>query len=139
MDGSGNLYFTAVGSYVLREMLAVNGVVPASPTIKTIASGFGTVAFVTVDGSGNLYVADTLNNAVKEILAVNGIIPATPTIKILGSGFSYPSDIAVDGSGNVYVTGLVDNTVKRSWRSMAASPPRPPSRPWAAAFMNRLA
>ena len=112
VDGSGNLYFTAVGSYVLREMLAVNGVVPASPTIKTIASGFGTVAFVTVDGSGNLYVADTLNNAVKEILAVNGIIPATPTIKILGSGFSYPSDIAVDGSGNVYVTGLVNNTVK---------------------------
>jgi sugar lactone lactonase YvrE len=112
VDGSGDLYFTAVGSSVLREMLAVNGVVPASPTIKTIASGFGTVAFVTVDGSGNLYVADTLNNAVKEILAVNGSIPASPTIKILGSGFSYPADIAVDGSGNVYVTGLVDNTVK---------------------------
>ena len=60
VDGSGNVYFTEVDGTAIQEMLAVNGSVPASPTIKTVASGFGTVAIMTQDGSGNLYIADDL-------------------------------------------------------------------------------
>jgi len=60
VDGSGNVYFTEVDGNAIQEMLAVNGSVPASPTIKTVASGFGTVAIMTQDGSGNLYIADDL-------------------------------------------------------------------------------
>lgn len=112
VDGNGDIYFSPQTSGQVFEMLAVNGVVPASPTLSLPARGFGNTLWMTLDASGNLYIADTVNNAVKEVLAVNGVIPASPTIKTLGSGFSDPVGIAVDENGNVYVTGLLDGTVK---------------------------
>ncbi len=112
VDGDGDIFVSNVGSSTLYEMVAVNGEVPPSPTIRTIGSGFGSLLFLAIDAGGNLYVADTENNAVKEILAVNGSIPASPTIKTLGSGFSEPAGVAVDTSGDVYVTNSGNNTVE---------------------------
>jgi hypothetical protein len=76
----------------VKEMLAVGGSIPASPTINTLGSGFSSPQAVAVDAYGNVYVADT---TIKEILAVGGSIPASPTINTLGSGFLTPPSVAV--------------------------------------------
>ncbi len=113
VDGSGNVFVADSGNNAVKEIVAVNGVIPATnPTIRTLGSGFLTPNDVAVDASGNVFVADTSNNAVKEILAVNGSIPATPTVNTLGSGFSLPGAVAVDKSGNVFVADTFNNAVK---------------------------
>jgi len=112
VDGSGNVYVADYGSNAVKEILAVNGIIPASPTIRTLGSGFKQPTSVALDGSGNVYVADYGNNSVKEILAINGSIPASPAIRILGSGFKQPSSVALDGSGNIYVADLGNSTIK---------------------------
>jgi predicted outer membrane repeat protein len=111
VDGSGNVYVADTSHNSVKELMAVGGVVPASPTVVTW-SGFSSPSGVAVDGSGNVYVADTGNNAVKEMVAVGGVVPATPTIVPLGSGYSSPTGVAVDGSGNVYVADMNHNAVK---------------------------
>ena len=111
VDGAGNIYVTdsLIGSVLEYE--AVNGVVSASPTVRTLASGFLDINGIAVDGSGNVYVASA-SNQVKEILAVNGVIPASPTIVGLGSGFNQPYGVAVDAAGNVYVADYGSHQVK---------------------------
>jgi streptogramin lyase len=105
VDSSGNVYVTDVSNNTVNEILAVNGSIPASPTLVTLGSGFNVPIGVAVDGNGNVYVADAGNSAVKEILAVNGSVPASPTIVTLGGNtFVVPIGVAVDASGNVYVT-----------------------------------
>ena len=69
----------------MKEILAVNGSIPANPTINTLGSGFSDPGGLAVDGSGNVFVADPARH-VQEILAVNGSIPANPTINTLASG-----------------------------------------------------
>jgi sugar lactone lactonase YvrE len=102
VDSSGNVYVADYMNNAVKEILAVNGSIPASPTIRTLGSGFSHPIAVAVDGNGDVYVADNGNQEFKEILAVNGSIPASPTIVILGSS-SDPGGIAVDSQGNVYV------------------------------------
>jgi hypothetical protein len=105
VDAGGNVFVAEFGSYAapgaVKEILAVNGSVPANPTIKTLGSGFYFPVGVAVDGTGNVLVTD--NVGLEEILAVDGSIPANPTIHTLGSGFNSPDGVAVDGSGNVFV------------------------------------
>ncbi|MGB6688859.1 MAG: MBG domain-containing protein [Terracidiphilus sp.] len=107
------------------EIVAVNGSIPASPTIRTLGSGFNAPEGVAVDGSGNVFVADTYNNAVKEMLAVNGSVPTTPTINTLGSGFSQPAGVAVDGSGDVFVADSNNNAVKEMLAVSGSIPSTP--------------
>ena len=112
VDGSGDLYVTADENNGVEEILAVNGSIPASPTIISLGTGFNEPAGLAIDGSGNVYVADSRNNEVKEILAVNGSIPASPTIVTLGSGFSAPNGVAVDRAGNVFVADTGNGAIK---------------------------
>jgi sugar lactone lactonase YvrE len=110
VDGRGDAYFTESGVGIVFEMAAVNGKIPANPTIKNLASGFSSPPYgLAVDGVGNVYVAD--GNSLKEIAAVNGSIPANPAIKIVGGGFNEPLGVAVDGSGNVYVTEFYNSAI----------------------------
>jgi sugar lactone lactonase YvrE len=102
VDGNGNVYVADTLNNAVEEVLAVNGSIPASPTIITLGSGFTDPEGVAVDSMGDVFVADTGNGAAKEILAVNGTIPASPTIIILTTGES-PKGIAVGASGNVFV------------------------------------
>ena len=104
VDKNGNVYVADAMNNAVKEILAVNGSIPASPTIITLGSGYSEPEGVTVDSSGNVYVADTGKGAVKEIVAVNGSIPASPTIRMLTS-IDNPYGVAVDNSGNVYVSG----------------------------------
>jgi sugar lactone lactonase YvrE len=125
LDGNGNLYVSFNNSTALSEMLAVDGTIPASPTIKTIASGLNAFGPVAMDGSGNLFLgAVDSKNALQEVLAVNGSIPASPTIRTLCCGFSMVSGIAVDGSGSVYITEA-NNTVLKLWAVNGSVPASP--------------
>ncbi len=108
VDGSGNVFVADAGNNAVKEIVAVGGSIPTSPTINTLGNGFSSPYGVAVDGSGNVFVADTFNNAVKEILAAGGYT----TVNTLGSGFSEPFGVAVDGSGNVFVADFNNNAVK---------------------------
>jgi len=100
----------------VKEIVAVNGSIPASPTIKTLSSSFYYPAGVAVDGIGNVYLSDFGNNTVKKILAVNGTIPASPTIETLTTGVNAPYGVAVDNGVNVYIADT-QNTAYWSWTS----------------------
>jgi sugar lactone lactonase YvrE/uncharacterized membrane protein len=111
VDGGGNVYVGDETNDEVKEIIAVNGVIPSSPAINILGSGFSYPRSVAIDAVGNVYVADFGNNAIKEILAVNGSIPVSPTIRTLGSGFSHPWGVAVDASGNVYVAEPYSNII----------------------------
>jgi len=112
VDGSGNVYVADFATNTVKEMLALNGAVPSSPTILTLASGLDGPDGVAVDGSGDVFVANYNSSTVQEIVAVNGSIPASPTIKTIGSGFSGPSNLSVDAAGNVFLADSNNNLVK---------------------------
>ena len=112
VDGSGNVFVADTYNNEVKEIVAVNGVIPASPTIRTLGSGFNQPAGVVLDASGDIFVADSMNNLVEEIVAVNGSIPDSPTINTLGGTFNQPSDVALDGSGDLFVIDFGDNTLK---------------------------
>jgi len=108
VDGSGNVFVADTNNNAVKEILAVNGSIPASPTIKTIGSGIYQPFGVAIDGSGNIYVTDATVSAVYEVLKAGGYT----TVIALGGGFNQPTSVAVDGGGNVYVTDYGNNAVK---------------------------
>ena len=112
IDGNGNLYFADAGINSVKKIAAVAGVIPANPTVSTVAAGFNSPLGVAVDGSGNLFVLDSGSGTVKEIVAVGGVIPPSPTPVTVASGFSAPQGIAVDGSGNIYVADSGNTALK---------------------------
>src|SRR6185312_8174777 len=103
VDGSGNVFVASQGNNAVYEIVAVDGIVSPSSTVKTIGSGFSSPNGVAVDGSGNVFVADTGSSAVKQIVAVGGVVSSSSTVNTIGSGFNQPQGVAVDSSGNVFV------------------------------------
>jgi len=114
VDGSGNV-FVINNRTTLSEMLAVNGSVPASPTIRTLYTAFDALNGMKVDGNGNVFLANSFNgggsSAVYEIPSVNGSIPASPTILTLSSSFGGPTGVAIDASGDVFVSDEGNNAI----------------------------
>ena len=119
VDVNGNVYVADDGDGTVKEMLAVNGSVPASPAIVTLTS-LAQPQAVAVDASGNLYVSGgcsgpvppgTLCGFVEEFLAVGGSVSPSSNVAILPVSPSGPAGIAVDGSGNVYLADAVNNQV----------------------------
>src|SRR6185437_7237112 len=103
VDGSGNVFIGDTGNRAVFEILAVNGTIPSSPTIRTLGGGFsfGGPVGLSLDGNGNVFVADRVNQAVYEIMAEGDYT----TVNNLASGqFACPYYTAVDGSGNVFLT-----------------------------------
>jgi DNA-binding beta-propeller fold protein YncE len=113
VDAAGDVFVADLGIGQVKEIVAVNGSIPANPTILTLGSGFNSPSGVAVDAAGDVFVADEANNAVKEIVAVDGSIPATnPTINVLSSGFNAPEGVAVDAAGDVLVADNANSAVK---------------------------
>jgi streptogramin lyase len=109
VDASGNVYVADNGHSAVKEIVAVNGTIPASPVVNTLGSGFSSPFTVAVDGSGNVFVTDYGNHAVKEILAAGGYT----TVKTLVSGTSFIFGSAVDASENVYYSEYGKNLIKK--------------------------
>ena len=115
VDGSGNVFL--ITQDTLYEVLAVNGIIPASPVIRTLATGFDVSGGgLAIDGSGNAYIANGPESSsvanptgvVYVVYAVEGVIPSNSAKHIIGPLFAEPTGVAVDQSGNVYVSdGLV--------------------------------
>jgi len=106
VDGSGNLF--VIDQTSVYEVLAVGGVIPASPTIVTLATGFSELNGIAVSGTGNVYLANgtgsAADGAVYELVAVNGVIPASSAKITVGSGFGWVTGVAVDANGNVFAS-----------------------------------
>jgi sugar lactone lactonase YvrE len=105
VDASGNVFVADTGNNSVEEIEAVNGVIPASPTVRTLLSDTP-IAALAVDASGNVYAAESGNGGypgkVDEVEAVNGVIPASPTVRALMSGLGQITSMAVDANGNLY-------------------------------------
>ena len=111
VDGSGNVFIITYDT--LSEVMAVNGEIPASPVIRTLATGF-TVSGggLAIDGSGNAYIANSPltttvavpTGVVYEVYAVGGVIPSGSSKQTIGPVFASPTGVAVDSSGNVYIS-----------------------------------
>jgi DNA-binding beta-propeller fold protein YncE len=85
MDRNGNVFVADDNENVVKEIVAVDGVVSSSSTVNTISSGFDAPCSVAVDGSGNVFVADQDNNVVKEIVAVGVNFFRTSTLPAVAS------------------------------------------------------
>ena len=109
VDAAGNVFVADTYHLSVKQLLAVNGSIPASPTINVLGSVPISVEGVAVDGSGNVYVADFPDNKVFELTKASGYASEIS----LGGGFYVPSDVAVDGNGNVIVADYGNNAVKK--------------------------
>ncbi len=134
VDAAGDVFVADYFAGEVKEMVAVNGSIPANPTINILGSGFSRPVGVAVDGAGNVYVADGNNTQVKEMVAVNGSIPATPMIRVLGSGFSFTYSVAVDAAGDVFVADTGNSEVKEMVAVNGSIPATPTIRVWDSDF-----
>jgi hypothetical protein len=107
-DGSGNVFVGGEDFSSVYEIAAVNGNIPASPTINLLGGSFQSAWGLALDGSGNLFVADFGKNAIYEMLKSGGYT----TVNSLGGGFFNPWGVAVDGAGNTFVADYGNNAVK---------------------------
>lgn len=94
-DTQGDVFIS--GGTIISEILAVNGTVPAAPTIRQLAASVTRASAIAVDKSGNLFVTDDI---VKEISAAGGYTTATalPGIQLAAQS------LAVDNDGNLFAT-----------------------------------
>jgi hypothetical protein len=118
VDGVGNV-FVMNDKTTLSEVLAVNGTIPASPTIVTISTQFSGATSLKVDGMGDVYISTVGNpGPISEVIAVDGSIPASPTIRTISSAFNGATGVAVDSSGNVFVS---DDVLNGAYELMAVN------------------
>ena len=98
VDASGNVFYTDELVAGIQEIVAVNGSIPSTPTINTVAKGLKGPLYLAVDGGGNLIV--TANGGViYEVPAEGGYT----TVNLYSNQLEGPTGIAMDGGGNLYV------------------------------------
>jgi len=129
VDANGNVFlansFKNGVDSAIYEVKAVNGSIPASPTVVTVVSGIGGPTGVAIDVKGDVYFSDEDGNTVWEVMAVNGVIPPSPVTRALVSGFSQPTNVAIDGAGNLFVPNFGDHTVKEIFAVNGSIPANP--------------
>ena len=127
VDGSGNVF--AIDTTRVIELAAVDGVIPANPVGRVIATGFYNLDGVKVDSNGNVFVADGGNGlhtgGVSELLAVNGVVPANPVTVAIGSGYGVLTGVAVDVNGNVFASDQKNHAVFEVLAVNGVIPPNP--------------
>jgi hypothetical protein len=107
LDAHGNVYVVDDIKQLVEEFIAVNGVVPSNPTVRTLGSGYSSPRSVALDTAGDLFVANY--GSLVELMAVDGSIPDNPTISTVATlqGSDQFGKITVDGLGNLeaFVSG----------------------------------
>jgi hypothetical protein len=58
VDQYGNLFVADADTYLISEILAVNGVIPPNPTIRALYRDSSNPAKITVDMNGNVFFSD---------------------------------------------------------------------------------
>jgi sugar lactone lactonase YvrE len=101
IDGAGDLIWNDAGSSRILEAEAIGGVIPASPTIVALGSGWVTPSATAIDGLGDVFVGDS--GGLHEIVAVGGSIPSSPTIRSIETSTN-PGALAVDQNGDIFFT-----------------------------------
>jgi sugar lactone lactonase YvrE len=133
-DGSGNLYFSDMGSNEVRKIttagiistFAGNGIQGFSGDGgQATAAELNLPANLAFDASGNLYIDDYANNAIRKVIVSTGIISTVagegPThggynsdgIQATAAELNYPDGVAIDGSGNLYITDQLNNRIRK--------------------------
>jgi len=104
VDGSGNLYFAGFNNGTVVQLAAVNGIIPASPVVTTVATGFTHPNGLVVDKSGNLYVADAgdLFSGGSVAGSISEIAAGASTPRVLTGGLKAAVSVAVDAQGDVF-------------------------------------
>ena len=107
---SGNLFVLDQTTGIVSEIFAVNGVIPPSPIIKTLANGtpFQHTYSIAIDAHGNLFLPagpDFSAVALYEIPVSNR--NGNPIL--LGGTFDQPKSLAIDSSGNIFITETGSN------------------------------
>ena len=82
------------------EILAVNGTIPASPTVVTLGNGFSTPYGIAVDGSGNVFVADSGNNRVVKFDFADPPTLTFATTNIGSTSSDSPQTVTITNTGN---------------------------------------
>jgi hypothetical protein len=134
VDHNGNIFYVGSNSATLDTMLAadgvyelvaVNGVVPANPTVRVLATVGGAVVSplgLTVDPLGNVYVVDQVTHAsvggfsILELVAVNGQVPDNPTVRTLLANISLEdTNLSVDGKGDLFFVSETSDQFSESY------------------------
>jgi hypothetical protein len=101
VDAAGDVFVADQGNHAVKEILAVNGSIPANnPTIFTLASGFNAPYGVAVDASGDVFVADFLNSAVYEITRSQLPALSFATTNVGSTSSDSPQSVQFQNIGN---------------------------------------
>lgn len=94
VDKAGDVFVADTNNSLVKEIVAVNGSIPANPTILTLGSGYKSPQGVAVDGAGDVFVGDTGNQLVKEIptSCIAGVINTSPNA-VIPQGQTQPAAI----------------------------------------------
>ncbi len=106
VDAAGDVFVADQGNGKngeVKEMLAVNGSIPANPTIVALGEHFSGPASLAVDGSENVYVADLSKN---RIIKLDFADPPTFTFASTAVGRTSSSkSVRFQNVGNTTLTG----------------------------------
>ena len=101
VDSSGDIFYVDSIVAGVEEIVAVDGTIPATPTIQTVASGLKVPVYLAIDGSDSLYITAS-SGFIYEVPAAGGYA----TVNTYSNQFTSPTAIAIDGGGNIFVTDI---------------------------------
>ncbi len=140
-DAAGNIYFSDLGNYRIRKIVASTG------NIVTVA-GTGTPGYngdnisattaeifevygVYVDQAANLFFGDYGNGRVREVVASTGLIQTVAGNSVIGfSGdggpatsamLSFVADVGGDFAGNLYIADTYNNRIREVYGIVPAN------------------
>jgi len=130
-DSSGNLFFTEIDNYRVREITLDGKIHTVAGTGTAGSSGDGGLATaaqlvpygIAVDSAGNIYVADQAGPRIRKIttdgkiqtIAGNGKYGSEIDGVALNSPLPVVDGVALDNSNNIYFSGLGSQGIQDGW------------------------
>jgi sugar lactone lactonase YvrE len=105
VDPNGNVYMAVRGtSNTVSEILAVNGSIPASPTITTLATDPGGPEVVALDSSGNVYYGTSTGANITELNYANAPSLTFASTAVGSISSDSPQTLTIINNGNATLT-----------------------------------